>query len=427
MKSRNSQLKKTFFTFLLSSVLFISCKKDKETETGSSTPLHHYYGFDTNSPADMELTADGDLVILGTSTPQTYSGKEIVVMKIDLNGNLLWKQMLGGNNDDLAGGLAICSNGDIVLTGSYSRKKINNIYDSTDLYVARLSSNGSVVWDSTYSYVGQLASNENIRSGTAGYDIACTPNGGFIVVGTMDSLRITDVLAIELDANGNRTSASDYLFGTFGNNDIPTKVELTSSGEYIMTTNTTRTNPTPVFVHFKNRANMLGNIVSSMDNLSYADGSLAEANEIIRTSESEYAAIGTTYQYNSSEYSNQDIYFMKLNSDLNPIGQIHKFGKTSTIEDGITFIRTNDGGFLLAGTTNDETIIHAKGKLTDIYLIKLNSSGIKEWERTYGTTEGEKLFAVAQTKNNGYAILSTMEPSGTPNSVSILLLNENGL
>jgi hypothetical protein len=61
---------------------------------------------------------------------------------------------------------------------------------------------------------------------------------------------------------------------------------------------------------------------------------------------------------------------------------------------------TNDGGYILLGTTNSSGCGN-----TDMYAVKIDSVGRKIWSKTYGGELNEEGFSVEQTYDHGYAFL----------------------
>lgn len=68
---------------------------------------------------------------------------------------------------------------------------------------------------------------------------------------------------------------------------------------------------------------------------------------------------------------------------------------------------TNDGGFILAGTSSsnksDDKKDDSKGQ-EDFWIIKLDAKGKELWQRTIGGTSQEKLLSIAQTKDGGFIL-----------------------
>jgi len=79
---------------------------------------------------------------------------------------------------------------------------------------------------------------------------------------------------------------------------------------------------------------------------------------------------------------------------------------------------TNDGGFIIAGTSNSEMGFQkaegCKG-FTDFWIIKLNASGAEQWQRTIGGSGHDEVLCAFQTKDGGYMVAGSS--SSNPSSV----------
>ncbi len=68
---------------------------------------------------------------------------------------------------------------------------------------------------------------------------------------------------------------------------------------------------------------------------------------------------------------------------------------------------TYDGGYIMIGTSNS----FGCGN-TDFYAVKIDSLGKHEWSRTYGGTENEEGFSVTPTFDHGYAFVGFTDSYG---------------
>ncbi len=87
----------------------------------------------------------------------------------------------------------------------------------------------------------------------------------------------------------------------------------------------------------------------------------------------------------------------------------------SLADVGNSVMQTNDGGFIVAGTTSS---FGAGGQ--DVYLIKTDENGDTLWTKTFGGTGNDRASKIVQTIDNGYAIFGTTNSYG--NNYDFLLL-----
>ncbi len=95
----------------------------------------------------------------------------------------------------------------------------------------------------------------------------------------------------------------------------------------------------------------------------------------------------------------------------------YRFGATE-METIKAFERTSDGGYILGGISNsdssgDKTQFNrdTSGFYNDYWIIKIDSSGNKQWDKTFGGTGNDLLSSLKQTSDGGY-ILGGYSASG---------------
>lgn len=84
--------------------------------------------------------------------------------------------------------------------------------------------------------------------------------------------------------------------------------------------------------------------------------------------------------------------------------------------------QTNDGGFIVAGNTKS----FGAGK-EDIWIVKLSSSGILQWQYAYGGTDADLGRSIQQTSDGGYILAGQTSSFGAGKSdILVMKLNPDG-
>ena len=93
-------------------------------------------------------------------------------------------------------------------------------------------------------------------------------------------------------------------------------------------------------------------------------------------------------------------------------------------EYGNCIQHTNDGGYIIAGWTTS----YGNG-MADMWLVKVDSNGIEQWNQTYGGADTELGYSVHQTLDGGY-IVTGQKMVGFPgngNDVYLVKTDSNGI
>jgi hypothetical protein len=137
---------------------------------------------------------------------------------------------------------------------------------------------------------------------------------------------------------------------------------------------------------------------------------------IIQSTDGGYAIVGYSQTY-SSPY---DVYIVKLNAN-GLLQWTRNIGGTGD-DFGYNIIQTSDGGYAIAGQTNS-----FGAGVSDMYIVKLDSSGTLQWNKTIGGTASDYANCIIQTSDGGYAVAGQTNSFGAGNSdIFLVRFNSNG-
>jgi hypothetical protein len=269
------------------------------------------------------------------------------VVKLDDIGAIQWQKCLGGSGDDRATDIQQTLDGGYIVAGQSNSNDgdVSGNHGSSDFWIVKLDGNGNIEWQRSL--------------GGAGFDAAQaiqqTPDEGYIVAGTSDSN--------DGDVTGNN-GGMDYWI-----------VKLDDTGT----------------IQWQNSWGGTGN-----DNPS----------AILQTSDGAYVVVGATESNDGDVSENQggwDLWLIKL--DASGSLQLQRTLGGSG-DDGAGSIReTPDAGFILAGSTssNDGDVSGNHG-LDDCWIVKLDASGVLQWQRTFGGPGIDLSNAVDVTVDGGFIV-----------------------
>ena len=123
---------------------------------------------------------------------------------------------------------------------------------------------------------------------------------------------------------------------------------------------------------------------------------------VCQTSDGGYVIAGYTESFGAG---NADVYLLKTDAEGTQLWY-RTFGGVDD-DYGESIQQTSDSGYIIAGYTDS---LGADGY--DIYLIKTDSSGNLQWERTYNFHGNDWAYCVRQTSNEGYIICGYTDSIG---------------
>jgi len=313
----------------------------------------------------FKQTKDGGYILGGFSycgmggdkSQANWGSDDYWIVKIDAIGNKQWDKDFGGVNDDVLFSLQQTSDGGYILGGSSSSgiggDKTQPTWGGTgdyDYWIVKVDSNGTKQWDKDYGGTGI----------DYFHSLQQTTDGGFILGGytgsgisgdkTQATKGIYDYWIIKIDSNG--TKQWDQDFGGIGFDYFAT-LQQTTDGGYIL------------------------------------GGS---------------SASGIGGDKTQMSWGGHDYWIVKIDSV--GIKQWDKDFGGSDDDNLFSLQQTTDGGYILGGSSysgigGDKT--GASWGMNDFWIIKIDANGNKQWDKDFGGNNIESDFgSVIQTTDGGY-------------------------
>jgi len=145
------------------------------------------------------------------------------------------------------------------------------------------------------------------------------------------------------------------------------------------------------------------------------------------TIDGQYLVSGSSIQKDQNPGSNQnngyDYHILKLDHQGQKVWERYFSGNRHDYLSST--VSTQEGGFLLAGTSYSSLALDKKAKSngsSDIWVIKIDENGEEEWQQTIGTRYNEEARSVTQTTDQGYIVAgSTNHPKLGYGSKDVLI------
>lgn len=132
----------------------------------------------------------------------------------------------------------------------------------------------------------------------------------------------------------------------------------------------------------------------------FSIGSIKNIKSGVADTEGGLVLVGDTKK---SETTNKDdIWVMKIDKTANKIVFNKPQGDEKTYEEASQIIKTSDGGYAVVGTTNK-----ASGKKMNMWLLKLDVAGNRQWDENYGDSDFEWGISVTQTITDHFILMGS--------------------
>jgi hypothetical protein len=379
----------------------------------------------------VKKTADGGYIAAGYSQSndfdinfKTNESVDILVAKFSSNNTLEWQKTFGGSEDDRGAEIVQTLDGGFAVLGfsKSADRDVSANAGSQDFWLIKLSNNGTLVWEKNFGFSG----------GDYGTTLLETQEGGLLITGVLDvsasggqgNARTTEVnhaggdfWVLKLNRRG-ELEWSKYYGGSF--TDTPLGIVKTTDNGFILVGSSDSND-----VDIKNNKGSYDFWVIKLSSngvllweKSFGGSEIDEARAISASHDGSFIVVGDTRSSDGDINLNNgaaDIWVLKISTDGNLIWEKTFGGTGFDVAQSISM--TQDNGFVIAGSSRSSDNGFTNKGQNDALILKINSEGVLEWQKTIGGSEIDFLYDAVELDDK--TIIGVGESSSSNGDISI--------
>jgi len=371
-----------------------------------TTYLKSFGGRSYDEGRSLVNLADGSIVLAGRGSPGSSSNTDMVVIKVDRDGNKAWEKKFGGEETDEALDIISTSDGNLLVVGhsdSYSGSP-----GIKDVFAVKIDASGNEIWNKTYG------SNVTIDEANAAIE---AHDGGYLLVGHSFINGSLQVNAFKIDENGEK-QWEKY----FGGSASEQGADVIKTNEGYMIVGNTESKGKGKWDVWMLHIDKEGN---ELWDTTFGGGDNETANKVIQTKDGGYLIAGSTYSF---AYASQDFWIIRTDKEGNEVWN-KAFGALAA-EEAFGLIETKDGNYVAAGFQEvwDEKEQAVSDKSFEVYMVKFDDKGEKIWERANGGEDEQRAFDIKETEDGSFMVVG-LTKGNSRKGVDVVLIkaNQSGL
>jgi hypothetical protein len=290
-----------------------------------------------------------------------------------------WMKTFGETGDDCGYSVLQTPDGGYIVTG-YA--------ELDDVWLIKTDGNGNKIWDRTFG-------GPDFEWG--GQSVQQTTDKGYIIVGITNSFGAGgyDVWLIKTNSIG-----KEIWNKTFGGRDLDCgfSVQQTTDGGYIIA-GQTQSFGAGDWDFWLIKTDDNGNKIWDR---TFGGADSDEGHSVLQTTDGGYIIVGSTWSFSNGGFV-YDVWMIKTDGNGNEIWN-KTFGGTGS-DEGWCIQQTTDGGYVIAGSSG------TLGGNMKFWLIKTNSNGVEIWNKKFGGPDNYLSYFVQQTSDGGYIIIGEKHPT----------------
>jgi hypothetical protein len=427
------------YSLILMLLFLCSCSKTDVTiiqeeeeiiNTGSLDFAKTFGGSKNEVFYSVEKTIDGGYVIAGYThsvdgdiTTKTDASFDFWIQKFSAENTLEWQKTFGGSKDDSAASIIQTKDGGFAVLG-YSKSSDTDVSVNAgdkDFWFLKLSNSGNLLWEKTFGFSGA----------DYGTTLLEAKDGGFLITGVLDvsssngegNSKSTatqhaggDYWAIKTDVSGN-LQWRKFFGGSLS--ELPLGVVETTDNNFIIVGSSDSDdfnieNNKGSYDFWMIKISSTGALLLEK---SFGGSAIDEATAITATNDGNFIVVGDTRSSDVDVSLNNgaaDIWIIKVSAEGDLIWEKTMGGSSFDVAEAVS--KTQDNGFLIAGSSRSlDNGFENKGQ-NDALILKVDANGNLLWQKTIGGSEVDFLYGIVELNNK--AIIAVGESSSSDKDIS---------
>jgi len=368
-------------------------------------------------------TQDGNLAVFGYSgsidgdiIDKSNEVYDYWLIKIDLEGNLLWSKTYGGSGEDVGEKVIQTNDGGFAIVG-YSKSADGDASNNEgfhDNWILKLDAFGTIIWEKSFGFTGH----------DHAYSVLQTNDGGFFMTGFLDvtasggegNSRLQNTLhgvgefwCHKLDANGNIVWRK-YFGGS--SNDRSFDAVQANDGGFVITgfsesNDFDISNSKGSYDYWVIKLDISGNLIWEK---SIGGSEIDQSRSLVKTEDNGYIIAGNSFSTNgdiATNLGNSDFFLTKLNNSGDIVWRQNYGGSDF---DYATSINTFSDGFVVSGYSKsaDQQLTSNYGE-NDFWVITINHDGQLIWQKNFGGSNLDLAFDAIETLDGSLIVVGETE------------------
>lgn len=381
---------------------------------------------------DVQATPDYGFILAGSSLSKKTGNKiddnigdlDYWIWKMDEDGDLEWQRNFGGTGSDFLQSIKLTNDGGFILAGTsnselgFDKKDASKGQD--DFWIIKLNAGGGEQWQRTIGGSGQEKLQSIYQTNDGGYILGGSSSSGKSEDKTENNYGNMDYWVVKLDKDGKtdwqktmggiyydelrsieQTTDNGFILGGYSNSPMSGNKSDTNmgSGDYWI-----------VKLDKKGEIDWQKTIGGNRDEQLYVVHQAFDKGYIIGgNSNSE-----SSFEKKVNNSNGTDFWVLKLNEDGNTIWQeTYNIGKVDVLT---SLVENEDHSILLGGFAQSEVDVLGQSddrEINDYVAIKITENGEEFWRRSVGSSGEDILKKVIETRDGGYLLAGTSNPTKT--------------